>query len=91
MIRYGTNPIAWFNDDDRCLGSNIPLERCLSDASRIGFDGIKKGHKFSNDAGALKAVLDAYGLAYVSGWHSLNLLGRSVADEIGQSSRSSIC
>lgn len=82
MIRYGTNPIAWSNDDDRSLGGDIPLEQCLSDASAIGFDGIEKGHKFPNEAGALKAVLDAHGLAYVSGWHSLNLLGRSVAVEI---------
>ncbi len=82
MIRYGTNPIAWSNDDDRTLGGDIPLEQCLSDAGRIGFDGIEKGHKFPDDAGALKAVLDACGLAYVSGWHSLNLLGRSVVDEI---------
>ena len=82
MIRYGTNPIAWSNDDDRSLGGDIPLERCLGDASRIGFDGIEKGHKFPADAAQLKAVLDFYGLAYVSGWHSLSLLGRSVADEI---------
>ena len=81
MIRYGTNPIAWSNDDDRSLGGDIPLEQCLSDASRIGFDGIEKGHKFPTDAATLAATLGTHGLAYVSGWHSLKLLERSVDDE----------
>ena len=81
MIRYGTNPIAWSNDDDPGLGGDIPLEQCLSDASRIGFEGIEKGHKFPTDAAALEATLKPYGLAYVSGWHSLKLLERSVEDE----------
>ena len=81
MIRYGTNPIAWSNDDDLSLGRDIPLERCLSDAGRIGFEGIEKGHKFPSDAATLAATLKPYGLAYVSGWHSLRLLERSVEDE----------
>ena len=81
MIRYGTNPIAWSNDDDRTLGGDIPLERCLSDAGRIGFEGIEKGHKFPSDAATLKATLERHGLAYVSGWHSLKLLERSVEEE----------
>ena len=45
MIRYGTNPIAWSNDDDQTLGADIPLEQCLREAAEIGFDGIEKGHK----------------------------------------------
>ena len=82
MIRYGTSPIAWSNDDDRSLGGEIPLEQCLSDASRIGFHGIEKGHKFPVDATSLRTALDAHGLAYVSGWHSLTLLERTVGDEL---------
>lgn len=82
MIRFGTNPIAWSNDDDRSLGADIPLERCLADAARIGFDGIEKGHKFPQEATALRAALAPHGLAYVSGWHSLNLLTRSLDEEI---------
>ena len=81
MIRYGTNPIAWSNDDDRTLGAHISLEECLGDAAAIGFDGIEKGHKLPQSATALKATLGPYGLAYVSGWHSLNLLARSVEAE----------
>ena len=81
MIRYGTNPIAWSNDDDHSLGGDIPLAQCLSDASRIGFEGIEKGHKFPSDAATLEETLQRYGLAYVSGWHSLKLLERSVEEE----------
>ena len=81
MILYGTNPIAWSNDDDRSLGAHISLEQCLDEASQIGFDGIEKGHKFPQEAEALKAVLAPRGLRYVSGWHSLNLLTHSVEAE----------
>lgn len=81
MILYGTNPIAWSNDDDRTLGAHITLDQCLDEAAKIGFDGIEKGHKFPQEAAALKAVLEPRGLRYVSGWHSLNLLVNSVEEE----------
>ena len=81
MILYGTNPIAWTNDDDRSLGAHISLDQCLDETAKIGFDGIEKGHKFPQDPEGLKAVLEPRGLKYVSGWHSLNLLTHSVEDE----------
>ncbi len=81
MILYGTNPIAWSNDDDHSLGADISLEQCLMEAAEIGFDGIEKGHKMPTDPAALKAALAPHGLRFVSGWHSLNLLARSVEDE----------
>jgi inosose dehydratase len=81
MIRYGTNPIAWSNDDDHALGGDIPLETCLSEAGKIGFEGIEKGHKFPDDPEALKAVLSPHGLEFISGWYSMNILVRSVEQE----------
>ncbi|MBF2717644.1 myo-inosose-2 dehydratase [Agrobacterium vitis] len=81
MILYGTNPIAWSNDDDRTLGAHISLDQCLDETAKIGFDGIEKGHKFPQEPAALKAVLQPRGLRYVSGWHSLNLLTNSIEDE----------
>ena len=81
MILYGTNPIAWSNDDDPTLGGDISVETCLGDASSIGFDGIEKGKKFPTDPVELKALLDTYNLRYISGWHSLNLLTHSLSDE----------
>ncbi len=81
MIRFGTNPIAWSNDDDRSLGADISLEQCLREAGAIGFDGIEQGHKMPSDPAELKAALASHGLRLVSGWHSLNLLSRSVEAE----------
>ena len=81
MILYGTNPIAWSNDDDQTLGAHISLEQCLREAGEIGFDGIEKGHKMPTDPAALKATLVPHGLRFISGWHSLNLLAHSVEDE----------
>lgn len=81
MIRFGTNPIAWANDDDQSLGADIPTEQILREASDIGFDGIENGHRWPNDPAALKELLGSYGLAFVSGWYSLNLLVQSVEDE----------
>jgi inosose dehydratase len=81
MILYGTNPIAWSNDDDQTLGADITLEQCLREAGEIGFDGIEKGHKFPTEPAALAAALAPHNLKFVSGWHSLNLLARSVEDE----------
>ncbi len=81
MILYGTNPIAWSNDDDRSLGADISLEQCLREAGEIGFDGIEQGHKMPLDPAELQAVLAPHGLRFITGWHSLNLLERSVEDE----------
>jgi inosose dehydratase len=81
MIQYGTNPIAWSNDDDQTLGANISLDQCLHEAAEIGFDGIEKGHKMPVTPAKLQAALAPYGLLFISGWHSLNLLVQSVEDE----------
>jgi inosose dehydratase len=83
MIQFGTNPIAWANDDDQTIGANISTDRILEEAGRlIGFDGIENGHRWPNDPAELKARLGAYGLKFVSGWYSTNLLVQSVAEEI---------
>lgn len=83
MIRFGTNPIAWANDDDRSIGADITTTRILDEAGRqIGFDGIENGHRWPDDPEALRALLADYGLAFISGWYSTNLLVRSVEDEI---------
>lgn len=81
MIRFGTNPIAWANDDDQTLGAHIPTGQILREASEIGFDGIENGHRWPDDPEALKQLLGAHGLAFVSGWYSLSLLTCSVEEE----------
>lgn len=83
MIQFGTNPIAWANDDDRTIGAEIPTARILDEAGRqIGFDGIENGHRWPDDPEALRALLAEYGLKFISGWYSTELLVRSVEDEI---------
>lgn len=83
MIRYGTNPIAWANDDDQSIGAHIPTEQILHEAGEvIGFDGIENGHRWPEDPQALKELLSRYGLKFISGWYSTELLTRSVEEEI---------
>ncbi len=83
MILFGTNPIAWANDDDRSIGADIPTARILDEAGRqIGFDGIENGHRWPEDPEELRALLAGYGLKFISGWYSCELLRRSVEDEI---------
>lgn len=81
MIRFGTNPIAWANDDDQTLGAHIPTDQILREASEIGFGGIENGHRWPDEPEALKQLLGSYGLAFISGWYSLNLLTQSVDEE----------
>ena len=83
MIQFGTNPIAWANDDDQSLGADIPTTRILDEAGRqIGFDGIENGHRWpQDDPEALRTLLADYGLTFISGWHSLGVLANSIEDE----------
>jgi myo-inosose-2 dehydratase len=81
MIRIGANPIGWSNDDMPELGGHIPLEQCLREAKEAGFEGMELGNKFPRDAAKLKPILDAHGLALVSGWYSTFLIERDADAE----------
>ena len=81
-VKLGINPIGWSNDDLRELGGETPLETCLAETRLAGYDGIELGHKFPRDAKALRPILDASGLALVSGWYSTELLTRDADAEI---------
>ena len=81
MIRIGINPIAWSNDDMPELGGDTPLETCLREAARAGYEGLEKGNKFPTDPAVLRDVLQPFGLAFVSGWYSAALLQREAAAE----------
>ena len=45
-VWLGINPITWTNDDMPELGSDIPLEICLSEAREAGYSGTELGGKF---------------------------------------------
>ncbi len=82
VVRIGTNPIAWSNDDLPELGGETPLETCLAQAREAGYEGIELGNKFPRDPAVLAPILERHGLALVSGWYSAALLTRSAEDEI---------
>ena len=81
-VRIGTNPIAWSNDDLPALGGDTPLETCLTEAREAGFVGIELGNKFPRHAAQLRPILDAHGLALISGWYSGALCERDAAAEM---------
>ena len=81
-VRIGINPISWSNDDLPSLGGETPLEVALAEGAAIGYEGFELGNKFPREPAALRKVLDAHGLALVSGWYSGRLARRSVDDEI---------
>ena len=81
-VRIGINPISWTNDDLPSLGGETPLETALSEGREIGYEGFELGNKFPKDGPALKAKLDEFGLACVSGWYSGFLAEDTVAAEI---------
>ncbi len=80
-IRIGVNPIGWSNDDLLEIGGDIPLETCLAEAGEAGFEGMEKGNKLPNEGAALKAKLAEFGLVFVGGWYSTQLLRRSAREE----------
>ncbi len=69
-VRIGINPLSWMNDDLPSLGGATPLETALKEGRSIGYAGFELGYKFPQDGPGLKAKLDEFGLACVSGWYS---------------------
>jgi inosose dehydratase len=80
-IRLGANPIGWTNDDLQEIGGLTPLETCLAEAREAGVVGMEKGHKMPHDGAALKDKLAEFGLVFVGGWYSTELLRRSAREE----------
>jgi len=81
-VRIGINPLSWMNDDLPALGGETALETALAEGKEIGYEGFELGNKFPKDGPALKAKLDAFGLACVSGWYSGFLAEGSVEAEV---------
>jgi len=69
-VQIGINPLSWMNDDLPSLGGETPLELALREGKEIGYEGFELGNKFPKDGPGLKAKLDEFGLACVSGWYS---------------------
>ncbi|MET0358957.1 MAG: myo-inosose-2 dehydratase [Pararhizobium sp.] len=81
-IRLAVSPLSWANDVLEDLGADIPVETCLDDAARAGYEGVELGRKLPRTRQALAPLLDSRGLALASGWHSGKLAEGSVEDEL---------
>ena len=81
-IKLGINPLTWTNDDLPSLGADTPLETCLTEGRQAGFVGFELGNKFPRQAEVLGPILKAHDVELVSGWYSVELLTRSVEEEI---------
>jgi inosose dehydratase len=82
MIRIGANPIGWSNDDMPEIGGETPLETCLDEARRAGFEGMELGNKFPRRSAELRPILEKFSLALVGGWYSTELLKRDATAEL---------
>ena len=80
-VLIGANPIGWTNDDLQEIGGDTPLETCLEEAREAEIEGMEKGHKMPNDGATLKAKLASFGMDFVGGWYSTELLKRSAREE----------
>lgn len=80
-VKMAVSPLSWTNDVLEDLGNEITLEACLEEAAGAGYQGVELGRKFPRDAAVLRPLLEPYGLALASGWHSGNLSETTVADE----------
>jgi inosose dehydratase len=81
-VQLGINPLTWTNDDLPSLGAETSLETCLTEGKQAGFTGFELGNKFPRQASVLGPILDQHQLKLVSGWYSMELLTRSVEEEI---------
>ena len=64
------------------IGGDTPLETCLAEAKEAGVEGMEFGHKFPREGAALKAKLASFGMVFVGGWYSTELLKRSAREEL---------
>lgn len=80
-IRLAVSPLSWTNDVLADLGGNTPVETCLTEAARAGYEGVELGRLFPRDPARLRPMMDAHGLALASGWHSGRLAEDDVATE----------
>jgi inosose dehydratase len=81
-VQLGINPLTWTNDDLPSLGAETPLETCLTEGRQAGFVGFELGNKFPREANVLGPILAEHDIKLVSGWYSMELLTRSVEEEI---------
>lgn len=81
-LRLGVSPLSWVNEVLEDLGRGTGAATILAEARAAGYAGVELSRAFPAETPALAALLEAQGLALVSGWHSGFLAERDVAAEI---------
>lgn len=80
-VRLAVSPLSWTSDVLADLGGDTPVGTRLRKAVSAGYQGVELGRLFTRDAGRLRPLLNAHGLALASGWYSGELAARDVHAE----------
>jgi inosose dehydratase len=80
ILRYGTVPILWNNDDVPELTPHVPAERVLDEIKATGFVGTELGSNYPQDAMTLKSALDSRALALSGAYYCPGLADEASAE-----------
>lgn len=82
MVKFGTVPILWNNDDiPELTAPEAPFERVLDEMREAGFSGTELGSNYPRDAKVLRAALKDRGLALSGAYYCPGLTDEAKADE----------
>jgi inosose dehydratase len=85
ILRYGTVPILWNNDDVPELTPPVAWEKVLDEVQLAGFAGIELGTDFPRDPEVLKAALHDRGLRLSGAYYCPDLTdGANVAKALNE-------
>jgi len=81
-VQLGVSPASWMSDELPWLGAETPVPVALSEARRIGYQGIELSGRFPQDPAALRDLLATHGLACAAGRYDGQLSARPVEEEL---------
>jgi inosose dehydratase len=82
QIKIGANPLCWMNADFPGSEGNITVERCLSDISLIGYQGVELEDSFKKVLGRLPDMLASRELSCIGKRHSTYILENGIEKEM---------
>ncbi len=82
-MKIGANPLCWMNSDFPSLGGGrISVEQCLSDISRIGYEGVELEDPFMQVLDQLPKMFRSKKLACIGKWHGTHILQNGIEKEM---------
>jgi len=81
-IRIGANPLCWMNSDIPSLGSEIPVEQCISEVALIGYSGVELEDPLRKVLQMSSEILEDRNVELIGGWYGCNLLENQLSVEI---------